>query len=64
MSTQPKKEILDYDFPQGISLIEANAGTGKTFSIELIYLKALLELKLEVQQILLVTFTKQQVNLF
>ena len=52
MSTQPKKEILDYDFPQGISLIEANAGTGKTFSIELIYLKALLELKLEVQQIL------------
>ena len=57
MSTQPKKEILDYDFPQGISLIEANAGTGKTFSIELIYLKALLELKLEVQQILLVTFT-------
>ena len=40
MSTQPKKEILDYDFPQGISLNEANAGTGKTFSIELIYLKA------------------------
>ena len=35
MPTQPKKEILDYDFPQGISLIEANAGTGKTFSIEL-----------------------------
>ena len=34
MPTQPKKEILDYDFPQGISLIEANAGTGKTFSIE------------------------------
>ena len=57
MQNNQKKEILDYNFPEGISLIEANAGTGKTFSIELIYLKALLELQLEVQQILLVTFT-------
>ena len=57
MKNKQKQEILDYNFPAGISLIEANAGTGKTFSIELLYLKALLELKIEVQQILLVTFT-------
>ena len=50
MKNKQKQEILDYNFPAGISLIEANAGTGKTFSIELLYLKALLELKsLEVQ---------------
>ena len=45
MKNKQKQEILDYNFPAGISLIEANAGTGKTFSIELLYLKALLELK-------------------
>ena len=52
-----KKSIFNFNFPKGISLIEANAGTGKTFSLEVLYLKALVELKLKVSQILLVTFT-------
>ncbi|MEW6993834.1 exodeoxyribonuclease V subunit beta [Colwelliaceae bacterium MEBiC 14330] len=39
-------------------LIEASAGTGKTYNITRIYLRLLLERKLTVEQILLMTFTK------
>ena len=42
----------------GIRLIEASAGTGKTWNICALYLRLLLERQLEVQQILVVTFTK------
>lgn len=41
----------------GVCLIEAGAGTGKTFTIEGLYLRLLLEKELEVDQILVVTFT-------
>ncbi len=41
----------------GISLIEASAGTGKTWNICGLYLRLLLERELEVRQILVVTFT-------
>ncbi|MBC3766173.1 exodeoxyribonuclease V subunit beta [Neptunicella marina] len=43
---------------QGRHIIEASAGTGKTFNITKLYLRLLLEKQLEVQQILVVTFTK------
>ncbi len=42
---------------EGRQLIEANAGTGKTWTIENLYLRFLLEKRLEVRQILVVTFT-------
>ena len=42
----------------GTSLIEASAGTGKTFTIAILFLRLLLEKKLNVEQILVVTFTK------
>lgn len=42
----------------GRHLIEASAGTGKTFNITRIYLRFLLEMRLPVQQILVMTFTK------
>ena len=42
----------------GIHLIEASAGTGKTFNITRIVLRLLLEKKLKIQNILVVTFTK------
>lgn len=42
----------------GRSLIEASAGTGKTYTIETLYLRLLLEKQLPVEQILVVTFTK------
>ena len=42
---------------EGLGLIEASAGTGKTWNICALYLRLLLERKLEVQKILVVTFT-------
>ncbi len=42
----------------GATLIEASAGTGKTWNICGLYLRLLLERELPVQQILVVTFTK------
>ena len=41
----------------GQHLIEASAGTGKTFNIALLYLRLLLERKLSVREIGVVTFT-------
>jgi len=43
---------------RGKHLIEASAGTGKTYNITRIYLRLLLERELTVEQILLMTFTK------
>ncbi len=42
---------------EGTTLIEASAGTGKTWSITGIFLRLLLEKRLRVEQILVVTFT-------
>ena len=42
----------------GRSLIEASAGTGKTYTIAAMYLRALIEHNYQPQQILVVTFTK------
>jgi len=41
----------------GMSLIEASAGTGKTWNICALYLRLLLEKKLSVREIMVVTFT-------
>ncbi|HJQ61701.1 MAG TPA: UvrD-helicase domain-containing protein, partial [Burkholderiales bacterium] len=42
----------------GITLIEANAGTGKTWTITALYLRLLLEAERPVESILVVTFTE------
>jgi exodeoxyribonuclease V beta subunit len=42
---------------KGTQLIEASAGTGKTWTLCALYLRLLLEQRLEVSQILVVTFT-------
>ncbi len=42
----------------GVQLIEASAGTGKTYSITSLYLRLVLERRLTVEQILVVTFTE------
>src|ERR1700687_1253237 len=42
----------------GRNLIEASAGTGKTFTIAGVYLRLVLERQLPVRQILVVTFTE------
>ncbi len=46
---------------EGSNLIEASAGTGKTYSIALLVLRLVLEKKLSVKEILMVTFTKAAV---
>ncbi len=46
----------------GKNLIEASAGTGKTFAISRVFLRLLLERRLKVQQILVVTFTEAATN--
>ncbi len=43
---------------KGISLVEASAGTGKTYNITSLYVRAVLELDLEPSQILVMTFTE------
>jgi ATP-dependent exoDNAse (exonuclease V) beta subunit len=43
---------------QGVNLIEASAGTGKTYTICSLYLRLVIEQDYDVQQILVVTFTK------
>lgn len=46
----------------GLNLIEANAGSGKTFTIAIIFLRLILEQNLSVSQILVVTFTEAATN--
>ena len=43
---------------EGINLIEASAGTGKTYAIEGLFLRLIVEKHLRVDQVLVVTFTK------
>lgn len=43
---------------QGINLIEASAGTGKTFTLAELYCRLVTEKQLEVSQILVVTYTR------
>jgi exodeoxyribonuclease V beta subunit len=53
------QNLVAHNIPlTGKHLIEASAGTGKTFNITRIYLRMLLERKLSVEQILVMTFTK------
>jgi exodeoxyribonuclease V beta subunit len=54
------REILDIgNMPlSGCQLIEASAGTGKTYSIIRIYIRLLLERRLDVREVLVMTFTR------
>ncbi|TWH64616.1 DNA helicase/exodeoxyribonuclease V beta subunit [Azomonas agilis] len=49
--------LLDDSF-RGLSLIEASAGTGKTWTLTALYARLLLERQLSVRQILVVTYTQ------
>ena len=46
------------DLPQGTTLIEASAGTGKTWTITGLVLRLMLEEDLRIQDVLIVTFTE------
>ena len=43
---------------EGYNLIEASAGTGKTFTITRLFIRLLLEKKIPISSILVVTFTE------
>ncbi len=43
---------------KGLNLIEASAGTGKTFNITFLFLRLIVETGLDVSQVLVVTFTE------
>lgn len=62
MIQSPDLSLLNLDAATipltGRHLIEASAGTGKTYNITRIYLRLLLERELKVEEILLMTFTK------
>ncbi|WP_169309244.1 exodeoxyribonuclease V subunit beta [Desulforhopalus sp. IMCC35007] len=45
-------------FSKGISLVEASAGTGKTYAIGMLVLRGIVELGVTIEKILIVTFTK------
>ncbi|MBU0910839.1 MAG: UvrD-helicase domain-containing protein, partial [Proteobacteria bacterium] len=49
--------LIDYPL-SGVHLIEASAGTGKTFTISALFVRLLLERELDVRHILVVTYTK------
>lgn len=45
-------------FTRGINLVEASAGTGKTYAIGMLVLRGVVELGISIDKILIVTFTK------
>ena len=53
-------EFSAFDTPldTGVNLIEASAGTGKTYSIAMLVLRFVVEKNLSIEEILVVTFTK------
>jgi exodeoxyribonuclease V beta subunit len=56
------KNFVASDVPlEGSNLIEASAGTGKTYSIAILLLRLLLEKQLAIKEVLMVTFTKAAV---
>ncbi|PKO49604.1 MAG: hypothetical protein CVU28_15550, partial [Betaproteobacteria bacterium HGW-Betaproteobacteria-21] len=55
----PSTDLDVFSCPlDGIGLIEASAGTGKTWNICGLYLRQLLELDVQVGALLVVTFTR------
>jgi exodeoxyribonuclease V beta subunit len=46
------------ELKQGINLIEASAGTGKTYAIAMLVLRFVVERDLDIKELLVVTFTK------
>ena len=53
-------EVLNVNL-EGVNLIEASAGTGKTYSVAMLALRLVVEKKIGIDKILMVTFTNQAV---
>jgi exodeoxyribonuclease V beta subunit len=57
MAPDPEFDVYEAEL-KGLNLVEASAGTGKTWTISGLYTRLILELGLSVDQILVVTYTK------
>ena len=57
MTTALPFNLLQHPLRSGFTLVEASAGTGKTYSITWLVARLLLEYKVDVSQLLVVTFT-------
>ncbi len=57
MTSPPVFQLASTELLPGVSLIEASAGTGKTFTIAGLFLRLLLERGLSVREVLVVTYT-------
>lgn len=57
MKTREPFQLADTELRPGVTLIEASAGTGKTFAIAGIALRLVLEQRIGIEQILAVTYT-------
>ena len=58
MLSETEFDAARFALQPGVHLIEASAGTGKTFAIGMLVLRAIVELQLPIDRILVVTFTK------
>ncbi len=58
MTPSPSFHLETTSLDPGVTLIEASAGTGKTFTIAGLFLRLILERDLSVREILVVTFTE------
>lgn len=56
-SARPTLDVVRLPL-EGVHLIEASAGTGKTYNIAALFLRLIIEAELPIEQILAVTFTK------
>ncbi|MDZ7773848.1 MAG: UvrD-helicase domain-containing protein [Balneolaceae bacterium] len=53
------RQLEPFDIPlTGVQVVEASAGTGKTYSITSLYVRALIDRELTVEEVLVVTYTK------
>ncbi len=57
MKAIPVFKLIETELRTGTSLVEASAGTGKTFTIAGLFLRLILEKNLSVREILVVTYT-------
>lgn len=51
-------DLIQHTFKPGATLIEASAGTGKTYSIAMLVVRLIVEQNIPIEKILVVTFTK------
>ena len=58
MKAREKFDIIDSALASDITLIEASAGTGKTYTISGLVLRLVLEKQLAIEEILVTTYTE------